>query len=175
MAAAHAAAVAKSPVKRHMSLKVPLQIVLKAAMSFPTRKIGNDSVSAIGFGAMGISTFYGKTESNEERFKVLDAAYEQGCTFWDTADIYGDSEELIGEWCVVVRNLVLPAIFMLIGCRFKRTGKRNEIFLATKFGIVMKPGQQRGIDGSPEYVHQAFNKSISRLGVDKVDLYYLHR
>jgi aryl-alcohol dehydrogenase-like predicted oxidoreductase len=42
----------------------------------------------------------GKTESDEERFKVLDAAYEQGCTFWDTANVYGDSEDLIGKWCV---------------------------------------------------------------------------
>lgn len=53
---------------------------------------------------------------DEERFKVLDHAYEAGATFWDTSDIYGDSEELFGKW-------------------FKRTGKRDEIFLATKFGV----------------------------------------
>lgn len=83
-----------------------------------TRKIGSDDVSAIGFGAMGISAFYGQTEPDEERFKVkcladviylvancpfqvLDRAYQLGCTFWDTANIYGDSEELIGKWYVV--------------------------------------------------------------------------
>ncbi len=62
---------------------------------------------------MGLSAFYGATEPDEERFKVLDRAYELGQTFWDSADIYGDSEDLIGKWC-------------------KRTGKREEIFLATK-------------------------------------------
>ncbi|KAH7906993.1 NADP-dependent oxidoreductase domain-containing protein [Hygrophoropsis aurantiaca] len=123
-------------------------------MSYPTRKIGSDDVSAIGFGAMGISAFYGKVESDEERFKVLDAAYENGCTFWDTANIYGGSEELIGKW-------------------FKRTGKRNEIFLATKFGVDFN--RPSGVNGSPEGVKAAFERSLQRLGVDKVDLYYLHR
>jgi aryl-alcohol dehydrogenase-like predicted oxidoreductase len=123
-------------------------------MSLPTRKIGSTDVSAIGFGAMGISAFYGSVESDEERFKVLDAAYESGCTFWDTADVYNDSEDLIGKW-------------------FKRTGKRNDIFLATKFGFVRTA--ERVVDGRPEYVKAAFSKSLSRLGVDSVDLYYLHR
>lgn len=84
-------------------------------MSLPTRKIGSTEVSALGYGAMGISAFYGSVESDEERFKVgnitmrsrndliqwpqvLDAVYEQGCTFWDTADVYMDSEDLIGKW-----------------------------------------------------------------------------
>ncbi|PFH48740.1 hypothetical protein AMATHDRAFT_112221, partial [Amanita thiersii Skay4041] len=66
--------------------------------SLPTRKIGNTPVTAIGFGLMGLSAFYGQVESDEERFKVLDAAVEEGCTFWDSADIYGDSEELVGKW-----------------------------------------------------------------------------
>ncbi|KAH7928626.1 Aldo/keto reductase [Leucogyrophana mollusca] len=123
-------------------------------MSYPTRKIGVDDVSAIGFGAMGISAFYGQVESDEERFKVLDAAYESGCTFWDTANIYGDSEELIGKW-------------------FKRTGKRNEIFLATKFGV--NRSKKSGVDGSPASVKASFERSLERLGVEKVDLYYLHR
>ncbi|KIL64879.1 hypothetical protein M378DRAFT_162740 [Amanita muscaria Koide BX008] len=119
-----------------------------------TRKIGGTPVSALGFGAMGISAFYGATESDEERFKVLDAAYEEGCTFWDTADVYGDSEELIGKW-------------------FKRTGKRDDIFLATKFGVTV--GAKKLITGDPEYVKAAFEKSRQLLGVDVVDLYYLHR
>ncbi|KAJ6557146.1 Aldo/keto reductase [Mycena sp. CBHHK59/15] len=107
-------------------------------MSFPTRKIAGVSVSAIGFGAMGIA---GRT--------VLDAAYAAGCTMWDTADVYGDSEEL-----------------------FKRTGKRDEIFLASKFGFIAFTG--RVIDGTPEYARKAVEKSLQRLGVDCIDLYYLH-
>ncbi|KIY70753.1 Aldo/keto reductase [Cylindrobasidium torrendii FP15055 ss-10] len=120
-------------------------------MTLKARKIGNTIVSPIGFGAMGISAFYGAVGTDEERFKVLDAAYEANSRHWDTADVYGDSEELIGKW-------------------FAKTGKRNDIFLATKFGIT---GQ--GADGSPEYMHQEFDQSLKRLGVDYVDLYYLHR
>ncbi|KAJ7660154.1 NADP-dependent oxidoreductase domain-containing protein [Mycena polygramma] len=116
------------------------------------RKIGNSTFSAIGFGAMGISTFYGAVESDEERFKVLDAAHAAGCTFWDTANIYGDSEELIGKW-------------------FKRTGKRDDIFLATKFGFT----PSHSIDGSPAQVKTAVASSLRKLAVDHIDLYYLHR
>ncbi|KAJ7182956.1 NADP-dependent oxidoreductase domain-containing protein [Mycena crocata] len=124
-------------------------------MSFPTRKIAGVSVSAIGFGAMGIAGAYGAVGDDEERFKVLDAAYAAGCTMWDTADIYGDSEELLGKW-------------------FKRTGKRDEIFLASKFGFVGYTGDDI-INGSPEYARTAVEKSLKRLGVDCIDLYYLHR
>ncbi|CAL1708523.1 unnamed protein product [Somion occarium] len=124
-------------------------------MSLPLRKIRDTPVTAIGWGAMGISAFYGAVPSDEERFKVLDAVYASGCTFWDTADRYGDSEDLIGKW-------------------FKRTGKRNDIFLATKFGLDSNiPG--RTVCGDPEYVPKAFQRSLSRLGTDHVDLYYLHR
>ncbi|KAG7440952.1 Aldo/keto reductase [Guyanagaster necrorhizus] len=116
------------------------------------RKIGNASVSAVGFGAMGISVAYGTTEPDEERFKVLDAAFEAGCTFWDSADVYLDSEDLIGKW-------------------FKRNpGKRDSIFLATKFGVTMQ-----GTRGDPEYVKEQCYKSLKRLGVDYIDLYYQHR
>ncbi|KAI0371350.1 Aldo/keto reductase [Pilatotrama ljubarskyi] len=134
-------------------------------MPLPTRKVGDSDVSAIGYGAMGISAFYGKPLPDEERFKVLDAVYENGCTFWDTADRYADSEELIGKW-------------------FKRTGKRDEIFLATlwirytlkstvshmatKFGQV--PDPDRAINGTPEYAVQALDASLKRLGTDHVDL-----
>ncbi|KAJ7176262.1 NADP-dependent oxidoreductase domain-containing protein [Mycena crocata] len=118
-----------------------------------TRKIGNASFSGIGFGAMGISSFYGAVESDEERLKVLDAVHAAGCTFWDTADIYGDSEELIGKW-------------------FKRTGKRSDIFLATKFGFV---AADFSINGSPAYVKSSAERSLKKLGVDCIDLYYLHR
>ncbi|KAM6492734.1 Aldo/keto reductase [Amanita muscaria] len=117
-----------------------------------TRKVGSTPVSEIGFGTGGYT--YEATLPDEERFKALNAAYEEGCTFWDTADAYGDSEDLIGQW-------------------FKRTGKRDEIFLATKFGVTF--GGKKKITGDPEYVKAAFEKSRQRLGVDIVDLYYMHR
>lgn len=123
-------------------------------MTKVTRKIGDAEVSALGYGAMGLSVWYGAVGSDEERLKFLDGVYERGCNFWDTADAYGDSEELIGKW-------------------FKRTGKRNEIFLATKFGFSSPSG--KFIDGDPDYARAAFEKSIKRLGVDQIDLWYLHR
>ncbi|KAK0234633.1 NADP-dependent oxidoreductase domain-containing protein [Armillaria nabsnona] len=84
------------------------------------QKIGNMSMPVIGFGAMGISARYGSIEPDEECFKVLDAAFEAGCMFWDTADVYLDSEDLIGKW-------------------FKcNPGKHESIFLAIKFGITMQ-------------------------------------
>ncbi|KAF9010972.1 Aldo/keto reductase [Hymenopellis radicata] len=117
-----------------------------------TRKIGTATVPAIGFGLMGLSPIYGSVPSDEERFKVLDAAYDAGCTLWDTADAYYDNEDLIGNW-------------------FKANpGKREKIFLSTKFGITMT-----GARGDPEYVKQQANMSLKRLGVDYIDLYYLHR
>lgn len=117
----------------------------------PTRKIGKEDVTAIGYGAMSYDQ---GTENFEERLKIFDAVYESGCTNWDTADIYSDSELLIGEW-------------------FKRTGKRSEIFLATKFGFFLQP--DRLINGDPEYVKTAVEKSLKRLGTDYIDLLYLHR
>ncbi|KAF4580271.1 hypothetical protein EYR40_003205 [Pleurotus pulmonarius] len=118
------------------------------AMSLPMRKIGLSEVSAIGFGAMGITAFYSATESDEERLKVLDAVFEGGCNFWDTADAYLDSEDLIGKW-------------------FKRTGKRSEIFIATKFGFASDSGKIP--DGDPKYVPRALASSLKRLGVDYID------
>ncbi|TFY67877.1 hypothetical protein EVG20_g3780 [Dentipellis fragilis] len=122
----------------------------------PTRKIGDTEVTAIGYGAMGIAAFYGPPMPDEDRFKVLDALYERGCTNWDTADLYLDSEELIGKW-------------------FKRTGKRDEIFLATKFGFASPPPRNKMPDGDPVWAREAFQRSLDRLGVDHIDLWYLHR
>ena len=128
-----------------------------APPQFPTRKLGRNGpqVTALGFGAMGLSAFYGAPESDEARFKVLDRAYELGETNWDSADVYMDSEDLIGKW-------------------FKRTGKRDEIFLATKFANHFVDGKmlQRS---DPEYVRQACEKSLQRLGIETIDLYYCHR
>lgn len=70
--------------------------------TLPTRKIGNVEVSALGYGGMGISAYYGAVASDEERFKFLDKLYEHGINHWDSADVYGDSEELFGKWSVTL-------------------------------------------------------------------------
>lgn len=82
----------------------------KMSPKLPQRQLGKNGplVTELGFGAMGLSAFYGATESDEERFKVLDRAYELGALNWDSADMYNDNEDLIGKW-------------------FKRTGKRDEV------------------------------------------------
>ena len=105
---------------------------------------------------MGLSGFYGATDSDEDRFKLLDAAYAMGETFWDSADVYMDSEDLIGKW-------------------FQRTGKRDDIFLATKFALSRSAEGIIGIRSDPEYVKEACERSLGRLGVSTIDLYYCHR
>lgn len=94
--------------------------------------------------------------SDEERLKVLDRAWELGCTNWDTADAYADSEDLVGKW------------FKL------HPERREDIFLATKFGIKMVDGNLT-TDSSPEYVRECIDRSLKRLGVEYIDLYYMHR
>lgn len=127
------------------------------ASQLPTRKLGKNGpeVVAEGFGLMGLSVFYGKAESDEDRFKVLDRALELGQNNWDSADMYGDSEDLLGKW-------------------FKRTGKRDQVFLATKFGNKTVNGE-RSVDSTPEYAKAACAKSLERLGIPQIDLYYCHR
>ena len=129
-----------------------------APAKLPTRQLGKNGpqVAALGFGAMGLSAFYGATEPDEERFKFLDKAYEMGETNWDSADIYMDNEDLIGKW-------------------FKRTGKRDEIFLATKFANTRTPDGGAVTRSDPEYVREACEKSLKRLGISTIDLYYCHR
>jgi aryl-alcohol dehydrogenase-like predicted oxidoreductase len=72
---------------------------MSSSSSLPTRQLGKDGpqVTALGFGLMGLSAFYGATESDEERLKFLDHIYASGQRFWDTADMYGDSEDLVGK------------------------------------------------------------------------------
>ncbi|EIW51647.1 Aldo/keto reductase [Trametes versicolor FP-101664 SS1] len=124
-------------------------------MSSMSRKIGGSQVSAIGFGAMSVAGLYSQALSDEDKMNLLDAVHANGCNFWDTADAYGDSEVVLGKW-------------------FKRTGKRDDVFLATKFGAAAGiPG--RMVCGDPEYVPKAIDKSLERLGVDYIDLWYLHR
>ncbi|KAH8811190.1 putative aldo-keto reductase [Xylogone sp. PMI_703] len=122
-------------------------------------QLGKDGpvVDRLGYGLMGLSTAYGAPMPDAERFAVLDAIYDSGERFWDSADIYGDSEDLLGKW-------------------FKsRPGKRENIFLATKFGNVLQPDGTVIVRGDPEYVQQACEKSLKRLGVSTIDLYYCHR
>ncbi|KAI0634753.1 Aldo/keto reductase [Trametes polyzona] len=125
-------------------------------MSLQKRTIGDAQVAAIGYGAMGIARSYSSALPDlEERMKFLDAVYESGCTMWDTADVYHDSEATIAKW-------------------LRRTGKRDELFLATKFGLASGlPG--RLVCADPEYVPKAIDASLGRLGVDYIDLWYLHR
>ncbi|OTB03652.1 hypothetical protein M426DRAFT_12367 [Hypoxylon sp. CI-4A] len=112
-------------------------------------------VPSLGFGTMGLSyQVYGGVQSDEERFKILDRALELGETFWDTSDLYGDGETLIGKW-------------------FKRTGKRDQIFLASKYGYV-KGSQSLATDSSYEYTKKAAAESLAALGTDYIDLYYIH-
>lgn len=130
------------------------------APKLPTRKLGKNGpeVTRLGFGLMGLSAFYGAPKSDEERFAVLDHAYESGELFWDSADMYGDNEDLLGKW-------------------FKKNpGKRENIFLATKFANYVDPvTQQRSVRNQPDYIRSAVDKSLSRLGIDQIDLYYVHR
>ena len=73
-------------------------MTLQTPALLPVRKISGNAVSAIGWGGMGLSTAYGKPRPDEERFKFLDDLYESGVTFWDSADVYGDNEDIIGQW-----------------------------------------------------------------------------
>ncbi|KAL4864893.1 hypothetical protein BDV12DRAFT_200708 [Aspergillus spectabilis] len=124
----------------------------------PTRPLGKNGpeVTRLGFGAMGLGAFYGAAKPDAERLALLDKAYELGEWFWDTAELYGDSEELIGKWFAA------------------NPDKRKDIFLATKFYARIENGQ-RITDTSPENCRRNLEQSLKRLGVPTIDLYYVHR
>ncbi|WP_306362987.1 aldo/keto reductase [Nocardia sp. CC227C] len=123
----------------------------------PTTALGEIRIGVQGYGCMGISEFYGPTDADEAR-ATLEHALELGVTLFDTADMYGSghNEEFVGEF---VR------------------AHRDKVVLATKFGIVRKADEPsyRGIDNSPEYIRRAVDASLTRLGIDVIDLYYMHR
>jgi aryl-alcohol dehydrogenase-like predicted oxidoreductase len=127
-----------------------------ASISF--RRLGSSgiNVSPLGLGCMGMSFAYGPAD-DAESFRVLRRFTELGGNFFDTAEVYGPyaNEELLG--------------------RFLREVPRESVVLATKFGFKFVNGERRGVDSSPENVRRACDGSLSRLGIDHIDLYYQHR
>lgn len=130
-----------------------------ATQKMQQRQLGRSGpyVSAIGLGCMGMSEFYGAGDESES-IATIHRALDLGITMLDTADMYGSGEN---------EKLVGKAI----------AGKRDKVFLATKFGIVRDPNDptRRGISGRADYVKSACDASLQRLGVDHIDLYYQHR
>ncbi|SDB93420.1 Predicted oxidoreductase [Sanguibacter gelidistatuariae] len=127
--------------------------------SLPRRVLGSPEhgtaleVSAVGLGGMSLTGAYGLTDPGEAEATVR-RALDLGVTFFDTADVYGagENERLLGR---VLRS------------------RRDDVVLATKFGFVHRDGRE--VDGRPDYVRQAIDASLGRLGLDHVDLFYLHR
>ena len=119
------------------------------------RTLGDLEVSAIGLGCMGMSEFYGATDEDQS-IATIRRALDLGVTFLDTSDMYGSghNEQLMGR-----------AI----------ADRRDEVQLATKFAIRRDDSGNRSIDNSPEWIPQACDASLRRLGVDHIDLYYMHR
>ncbi len=126
--------------------------------ALPQRRLGKSElvVSALGLGCMGMSEFYAGRDEREA-VATIHHALDQGINFLDTADVYGlgKNEELVGQ---AIR------------------GRRDQVILATKFGIVRgADGSWVGVDGRPEYVQQCCETSLKRLGTEWIDLYYQHR
>ncbi len=119
------------------------------------RKLGDLDVPALGLGCMGMSAFYGTTDEGEA-LATIDRAIELGCNFLDTAEMYGPhtNEELLGK---------------------ALAGRRDDVVVATKFGMRRDEDFKMRNDGTPENVRRSIEGSLTRLGTDHVDLYYLHR
>lgn len=121
-----------------------------------TRLLGDLEVSALGLGCMGMSYGYNPVPDRKEMIKLIRSAYEQGVTFFDTAEIYGPytNEELVGEALAPIRN---------------------QVVIASKFGFHIEKGIEKGVDSSPDRIRQAVEGSLRRLRTDFIDLYYQHR
>jgi aryl-alcohol dehydrogenase-like predicted oxidoreductase len=128
-----------------------------------TRTLGTQglTVSAIGLGLMGMSHAYGTAEERDERESIatIHRAVELGCTFLDTAEVYGP---------YVNEELLARALGEL-------PGGRDRVVIATKFGFRIENGAMTGLDSRPEHVHEAVEGSLRRLGTDRIDLLYQHR
>lgn len=126
-------------------------------MTLKTRKLGSQGlqVSAIGLGCMGMSQSYGPADEAES-IATLHRAIELGCTFLDTAEVYGPytNEALLGR---------------------ALKGKRGQVTIATKFGFRIENGKQVGTDSRPEHIREVVEASLGRLGTDRIDLLYQHR
>lgn len=129
-------------------------------MSLEKRTLGQQglAVSALGLGCMGMSQSYGTPEERDERESIatIHRAIELGCTFLDTAEVYGPytNEELLGR---------------------ALKGRRDQVTLATKFGMRIEQGKRGGLDSRPEHIRQVVDESLRRLQTDHIDLLYQHR
>ncbi|KAL2820315.1 NADP-dependent oxidoreductase domain-containing protein [Aspergillus granulosus] len=119
--------------------------------------MSNPQIPPIGLGFGSLSGSYGPPGTLEERLSLLDHAHATGLHHWDMADVYGDSEDVVGEWIK------------------SRPEKRNDIFIATKFGLQWQAEGKFTFRSDPAYVREALEKSLRRLGVERIDLYYCHR
>ncbi len=125
-------------------------------LTVPKRKLGELTVFPLGLGCMGMSAFYGGRDENQS-LATLERSIELGIDFFDTADMYGfgANEELVGKALKPVRNRVV---------------------IATKFGNTWNSRNERtGVSNDPRYIKEACDSSLQRLGVDVIDLYYMHR
>ena len=123
-----------------------------------TRTLGRDglTVSAIGFGCMGISQSYGRPLSREDGIAIIRTAVDAGVTFFDTAEVYGPytNEDLVGEALEPVRD---------------------QVAIATKFGFNIKDGRMAGLNSRPAHIRAVATASLKRLRTDRIDLFYQHR
>ena len=124
------------------------------------RKLGKSGleVSALGLGCMNFAWAYGPPTDRQHAIKVIQAAYERGVTFFDTAEVYGPflSEEIVGEALAPIRDRVV---------------------IATKFGFEVDPitKERRGLNSRPEYIKRVAERCLKRLRTDTIDLFYQHR